>query len=37
VTTWRVPIDTTGILFICGGAFVGLEDLVARRLGCPAA
>ncbi len=28
-----VQIDTTNILFICGGAFDGLEKLVARRLG----
>ena len=27
------PIDTTNILFICGGAFVGLEKIVARRTG----
>jgi ATP-dependent Clp protease ATP-binding subunit ClpX len=27
-----LQIDTTNILFICGGAFVGLEDLVERRL-----
>ena len=27
------PIDTTNILFICGGAFVGLEKIVARRVG----
>jgi ATP-dependent Clp protease ATP-binding subunit ClpX len=26
-------IDTTNILFICGGAFVGLEKVVERRLG----
>ena len=26
------PIDTTNILFICGGAFVGLEKIVARRI-----
>ena len=26
-------VDTTNILFICGGAFVGLEKLVERRLG----
>ena len=26
------PIDTTNILFICGGAFVGLDRLVARRV-----
>ncbi len=28
-----VQIDTTNILFICGGAFDGLEKLIARRLG----
>jgi len=27
------PIDTTNILFICGGAFVGLEKVIARRVG----
>ena len=27
-----IQLDTTGILFICGGAFDGLEDLVAQRL-----
>ncbi len=27
-----LQIDTTNILFMCGGAFVGLEDVVARRL-----
>ena len=26
-----IRIDTTNILFICGGAFVGLEDIVAKR------
>lgn len=26
------PVDTTNILFICGGAFVGLDKIVARRL-----
>jgi ATP-dependent Clp protease ATP-binding subunit ClpX len=26
-------IDTTNILFICGGAFVGLERVVGRRIG----
>ena len=26
-------IDTTNILFICGGAFVGLEKVIARRIG----
>jgi len=28
-----IPIDTTNILFVCGGAFVGLEDIVAKRIG----
>ena len=28
-----IPFDTTNVLFICGGAFVGLEDIIARRLG----
>ncbi|HLV02224.1 MAG TPA: ATP-dependent Clp protease ATP-binding subunit ClpX [Acidobacteriota bacterium] len=28
-----VQIDTTNILFICGGAFVGLENLIKKRLG----
>ena len=27
------PVDTTNILFICGGAFVGLERTIGRRLG----
>ena len=27
-----LQIDTTNILFICGGAFVGLEDRIAGRL-----
>jgi ATP-dependent Clp protease ATP-binding subunit ClpX len=27
------PVDTTNILFICGGAFVGLEKMVSRRIG----
>ncbi|MEL7060656.1 MAG: ATP-dependent Clp protease ATP-binding subunit ClpX [Acidobacteriota bacterium] len=27
-----LQIDTTNILFICGGAFVGLEDRIAQRL-----
>src|SRR6188474_887921 len=26
------PIDTTNILFLCGGAFVGLEKVIERRL-----
>ncbi len=28
-----IKIDTTNILFICGGAFVGLEDIMRRRGG----
>lgn len=28
-----IPVDTTHILFICGGTFVGLEDIIKRRLG----
>jgi ATP-dependent Clp protease ATP-binding subunit ClpX len=27
------PVDTTNILFICGGAFVGLEKVISRRAG----
>jgi ATP-dependent Clp protease ATP-binding subunit ClpX len=27
------PVDTTNILFICGGAFVGLEKVIGRRAG----
>jgi ATP-dependent Clp protease ATP-binding subunit ClpX len=27
-----IQIDTTNILFICGGAFVGLDDIIGRRL-----
>jgi len=27
------PVDTSNILFICGGAFVGLEKIIARRVG----
>ncbi len=28
-----IQMDTTNILFICGGTFVGLEQIIARRLG----
>jgi ATP-dependent Clp protease ATP-binding subunit ClpX len=28
-----IQMDTTHILFICGGTFVGLEDIIRRRLG----
>src|SRR5204863_824702 len=27
-----IQIDTTNILFMCGGAFVGLENVIERRL-----
>jgi ATP-dependent Clp protease ATP-binding subunit ClpX len=27
------PVDTTNILFICGGAFIGLEKVIGRRVG----
>ena len=27
------PVDTTNILIICGGAFVGLERVIGRRVG----
>lgn len=28
-----LQVDTTNILFICGGAFVGLDELIRRRVG----
>jgi ATP-dependent Clp protease ATP-binding subunit ClpX len=28
-----IQIDTTNILFICGGAFVGLDKVIERRIG----
>ena len=28
-----IQLDTTHILFICGGSFVGIEDIVRKRLG----
>lgn len=28
-----IQIDTTNILFICGGAFAGIEDIISRRTG----
>src|SRR5437660_6990947 len=27
------PVDTTNILFICGGAFVGMEKVIGKRVG----
>ena len=31
-----IRIDTRDILFICGGAFVGLDDIIRRRIGAHA-
>tara|TARA_B110000438_G_scaffold81517_1_gene81385 strand:+ start:6721 stop:7869 length:1149 start_codon:yes stop_codon:yes gene_type:complete len=28
-----IPINTTNILFICGGSFSGLEEIISRRIG----
>ena len=28
-----IPVDTTNILFICGGSFSGLEEIISRRVG----
>jgi ATP-dependent Clp protease ATP-binding subunit ClpX len=28
-----IRVDTSGVLFVCGGAFVGLEKIIQRRLG----
>jgi len=28
-----IQMDTTNILFICGGTFVGIEDIIRKRLG----
>ena len=28
-----IQIDTTNILFICGGAFDGIEQIIKRRIG----
>jgi ATP-dependent Clp protease ATP-binding subunit ClpX len=28
-----IPVDTTNILFICGGAFSGLDEIIQKRLG----
>ncbi len=28
-----IQVDTTNILFICGGTFVGVEDIIRRRIG----
>jgi ATP-dependent Clp protease ATP-binding subunit ClpX len=31
-----IPVDTTNILFICGGAFVGLDQTIRNRVGMTA-
>ena len=28
-----IQMDTSNILFICGGTFVGIEDIIRKRLG----
>jgi len=28
-----IQVDTTNILFICGGAFIGLDDVIGQRIG----
>jgi ATP-dependent Clp protease ATP-binding subunit ClpX len=28
-----IQLDTSGILFLCGGTFTGIEDIVGRRIG----
>jgi ATP-dependent Clp protease ATP-binding subunit ClpX len=28
-----IQVDTTNMLFICGGAFAGLEEIIAKRIG----
>lgn len=28
-----IQVDTTDILFVCGGTFVGLDEVIARRIG----
>ena len=28
-----IQMDTTNILFICGGSFVGIDDIIGKRLG----
>ncbi len=28
-----IPVDTTNILFLVGGAFIGLDEIIAQRLG----
>jgi ATP-dependent Clp protease ATP-binding subunit ClpX len=28
-----IPVDTTDVLFICGGAFIGLDKIISQRIG----
>ncbi len=28
-----IPVDTTDVLFICGGAFIGLDKIIGQRIG----
>ena len=28
-----IQVDTTNMLFICGGAFAGLEEVIGKRIG----
>ncbi|MDP2168430.1 MAG: ATP-dependent Clp protease ATP-binding subunit ClpX [Thermodesulfovibrionales bacterium] len=28
-----IPVNTANILFICGGAFIGLDEIIERRIG----
>ena len=28
-----IPVDTTNVLFICGGAFIGLDKIIGQRIG----
>src|SRR4030043_400241 len=28
-----IPVDTTDVLFICGGAFIGLDKIISHRVG----
>lgn len=32
-STSHAPVDTSRILFVCAGAFVGLQEIIERRLG----
>jgi ATP-dependent Clp protease ATP-binding subunit ClpX len=28
-----IPVDTTDVLFVCGGAFIGLDKIIGQRVG----